>query len=376
MFESCSYLFLQQYWWIIVSLLAAIFIFLTFVQGGQTLFGALSKNELEKTMLVNSTGRKWEFTFTTLVVFGGAMFAAFPKFYATSFGGAYWVWIMILFCFIIQAVSYEFRKKRGNFLGSKVYEAFLYINGSVGVFLIGVAVGTFFTGSDFRLNEMNQVEWLNNTRGLEAVFNFQNVALGLAVFSLARVLGSLYFINNIDDEEIYKRAKIQLIYNTVIFLVFFLTFIIMLFLKDGFGYDTTSGTVAMEPHKYLKNLIEMPAVFIIFIVGVLLVLAGIGTTIFMKSRRGIWFSGLGAVMTVFALMLIAGFNNTCFYPSTADLQSSLTIKNSSSSKYTLAAMGYVSLFVPFVIAYIFFAWKAIDRKKIGRQEMSDSEHKY
>jgi len=376
MFESCSYLFLQQFWWIVVSLLAAFFIFLTFVQGGQTLFGALSKNELEKTMLVNSTGRKWEFTFTTLVVFGGAMFAAFPKFYATSFGGAYWVWITILFCFIIQAVSYEFRKKRGNFLGSKVYEAFLYINGSIGVFLIGVAVGTFFTGSDFRLNEMNQVEWLNNTRGLEAVFNFQNVALGLAVFSLARVLGSLYFINNIDDEEIFKRSKIQLIYNTIIFLVFFLTFIIMLFLKDGFAYDTTYGTVAMEPYKYLNNLIQMPVVFVIFIVGVLLVLAGISITIFGKSKRGIWFSGLGTVMTVFVLMLIAGFNNTCFYPSTADLQSSLTIENSSSSKYTLTAMGYVSLFVPFVIAYIFFAWRAIDRKKIGRQEMSDSEQKY
>jgi len=376
MFESCSYLFLQQYWWIIVSLLAALFIFLTFVQGGQTLFGALSKSELEKTMLVNSTGRKWEFTFTTLVVFGGAMFAAFPKFYATSFGGAYWVWITILFCFIIQAVSYEFRKKPGNFLGSKVYETFLYINGSIGVFLIGVAVGTFFTGSDFRLNEMNQVEWLNNTRGLEAVFNFQNVALGLAVFSLARVLGSLYFINNIDDEEIYKRSKMQLIYNTVVFLVFFLTFIIMLFLKDGFAYDTTSGTVAMEPYKYLNNLIQMPAVLVVFIVGVLLVLTGIIITLFKKSKQGIWFSGLGTVMTVFALMLIAGFNNTCFYPSTADLQSSLTIENSSSSRYTLTAMSYVSLFVPFVIAYIFFAWRAIDRKKIGREEMSDSEHKY
>ncbi|HNW69277.1 MAG TPA: cytochrome d ubiquinol oxidase subunit II [Bacteroidales bacterium] len=376
MFESCSYLFLQYYWWIIVSLLAAFFIFLTFVQGGQTLFGALSKNEIEKTMLVNSTGRKWEFTFTTLVVFGGAMFAAFPKFYATSFGGAYWVWIAILFCFIIQAVSYEFRKKRGNFLGSKVYESFLYINGSVGVFLIGVAVGTFFTGSDFRINEMNQVLWLNHTRGLEAVFNIQNVALGLAVFSLARVLGSLYFINNIDDEEIYKRSKMQLIYNTVIFLVFFLTFIIMLFIKDGFAYDTTSGTVTMEPYKYLNNLLQMPTVLIIFVAGVLLVLTGIGITIFMKSRRGIWFSGIGTVMTVFALMLIAGFNNTCFYPSSADLQSSLTIENSSSSKYTLMVMSYVSLILPFVIAYIFFAWKAIDRKKIDRQELSDTEHKY
>jgi len=375
MFESCSYLFLQQYWWVIVSVLAALFIFLTFVQGGQTLFSALSKNEEEKSMLVNSTGRKWEFTFTTLVTFGGAMFAAFPKFYSTSFGGAYWVWIAILFCFIIQAVSYEFRKKPGNFLGSKTYETFLYINGSLGVFLVGVAVGTFFTGSAFRLNEMNQVEWLNNTRGLEAVFNFQNVALGLAVFSLARVLGSLYFINNIDDDVIYHRSKKQLIYNTIIFLIFFLTFLIQLMLKDGFAYDK-GGIVTIEPHKYFHNLLEMPLVLIIFLAGVLLVIAGIGISIFGKNKKGIWLSGSGTVLTVFALFLLAGFNHTSFYPSTADLQSSLTIENSSSSKYTLTAMSYVSLFVPFVLLYIYFAWKAIDKKKINREEMSDSEHKY
>ncbi|HNW89618.1 MAG TPA: cytochrome d ubiquinol oxidase subunit II [Bacteroidales bacterium] len=375
MFESCSYLFLQQYWWVIVSLLAALFIFLSFVQGGQTLFGSLSKSEEEKTMLVNATGRKWEFTFTTLVTFGGAMFAAFPKFYATSFGGAYWVWIAILFCFIIQAVSYEFRKKPGNFLGSKTYETFLFINGSIGIFLIGLAVGTFFTGSAFRLNEMNQVEWLNNTRGLEAVFNFRNVSLGLAVFSLARVLGALYFINNIDDDIIYARSKKQLIYNTAVFLLFFLTFVVMLLLQDGFAYDN-QGTVTREPNKYLHNLLEMPAVLIIFLAGVLLVLTGIISTLIKKSKKGIWFSGSGTILTVFALLLAAGLNHTCFYPSYADLQSSLNIENSSSSKYTLTVMSYVSLFVPFVILYIFFAWRAIDRKKIDRQEMFDSEHKY
>lgn len=376
MFESCSYLFLQQYWWIIVSLLASIFIFLTFVQGGQTLIGAIAKNEEEKTMLINSTGRKWEFTFTTLVTFGGAMFAAFPKFYSTSFGGAYWVWIAILFCFIIQAVSYEFRSKPGNFLGSKTYEAFLYINGSIGVFLIGVAVGTFFTGSDFKINDYNQVIWLNNTRGLEALLNIQNVALGLSLFSLARVLGSLYFINNINDETIIERSRKQLIYNAIIFLVFFLTFIAMLLLKDGFAYDKISGIVFMEHHKYFNNLIQMPIVLAIFLAGVVLVLAGIIITIFKKSKKGIWFSGIGTVLTVFALFLIAGFNNTSFYPSVTDLQSSLNIENSSSSKYTLTAMSYVSLFVPFVILYIYFAWKAIDKKKIDKQEMKNSDHSY
>ncbi len=375
MFESCSYLFLQQYWWIIVSLLGALFIFLTFVQGGQTLFNTLSKTEEEKTMLINSVGRKWEFTFTTLVTFGGAMFAAFPKFYSTSFGGAYWVWIIILFCFVIQAVSYEFRKKPGNFLGARTYETFLYINGSIGIFLIGVAVGTFFTGSSFRLNSMNNVEWLTGWRGLEAALNFQNVALGLSVFSLSRILAILYFMNNIDDKTIYERSKKHLFYNTVIFLAFFLTFITLLLLSPGYGYET-NGIITMVSNKYLQNFLELPALSIIFLAGVILVITGIAVSLFGQSKKGIWFTGPGTILTVFSLLLCSGFNHTCFYPSSADLQSSLTLENASSSKYTLTVMSYVSLFVPFVIVYIYFAWKAIDKIKINRQEMSDSEHKY
>ena len=376
MFESCSYLFLQQYWWILVSLLAAFFIFLTFVQGGQTLLGALSANEKEKTMLVNAIGRKWEFTFTTLVTFGGAMFAAFPKFYSTSFGGAYWVWIAILFCFVIQAVSYEFRKKPGNVLGAKTFEIFLYINGSIGVFLLGVAVGTFFTGSDFVLNEFNQVVWLNKTRGLEALFNFQNVALGLAVFSLSRILGAQYFINSIDNDNITTRSRRQVGYNTLVFLLFFLTFIIMLFANNGYSYAQDKGIVTMESNKYFHNLIEMPAVMLLFITGVGLVLSGIFITWFKKSTKGIWFSGPGTILTVLALLLLAGLNNTCFYPSATDLQSSLTIENSSSSRFTLTVMSYVSLCIPFVLLYIIIAWKAINNKKINQEELSETDHKY
>lgn len=376
MFESCSYLFLQQYWWIIVSLLAAFFIFLTFVQGGQTLLGALSASEKEKTMLVNAIGRKWEFTFTTLVTFGGAMFAAFPKFYSTSFGGAYWVWIAILFCFVVQAVSYEFRKKPGNVFGAKTYEIFLYINGSIGVFLIGVAVGTFFTGSDFLLNEFNQVFWLNKTRGLEAVFNFQNVTLGLAVFSLSRILGAQYFINSIDDRNIAIRSRRQVGYNTLLFLVFFLTFIFMLLLSDGFSYSPDNGIVSMEPNKYFNNLIEMPVVMLLFITGVVLVLSGIMITWFKKGAKGIWFSGPGTILTVLALLLLAGLNNTCFYPSASYLQSSLTIQNSSSSQFTLTVMSYVSLVIPFVLFYVIIAWRAINKKRINQEELSETDHKY
>ncbi len=376
MFETYSYLFLQQYWWVIASLLGALLVFLMFVQGGQTLFNTVAKTEEEKTMLVNSMGRKWEFTFTTLVTFGGAMFAAFPKFYSTSFGGAYWVWLAILICFVIQAVSYEFRRKPANFLGPKTYETFLYINGSLGVFLIGAAVSTFFTGSAFKLNLFNQVEWQNATRGLEAVLNVQNVALGLTVFALARVLGALYFINNINDENIYVQSKKQVLYNSIVFLIFFLTFAGLLLVKDGFAYDPATNKVSMESYKYLHNLLQMPVVLVIFLIGVVSVLAGIFVTLFKKSKKGIWYSGIGTVLTVFALLLIAGLNNTSFYPSTSDLQSSLTIANSSSSHYTLAAMSYVSLLVPFVLLYIYFAWKAIDRVKIEKQEFKDNEHIY
>jgi cytochrome d ubiquinol oxidase subunit II len=376
MFESFSYLFLQQYWWIIVSLLGALLVFLLFVQGGQTMLNTLASNEEEKSLLVNSLGGKWEFTFTTLVTFGGAMFAAFPKFYSTSFGGAYWVWIAILFCFIIQAVSYEFRRKPGNFLGPKVYEAFLYINGSLGVFLLGTAVATFFSGSEFSLTESNSVIWQAQTRGLEAAFNIFNVLLGFAIFFLAKSLGCLYFINNIDDDKIVSKARKHLLYNAIPFLVFFLTFLAMLLLKDGFSYDQITKQVSIEKYKYFNNFIEMPVFLVIFLAGVLLVLFGFAKTIFSKSRKGIWFAGLGTVLTVFCVFIIAGFNHTSFYPSTFDLQSSLTIENSSSSKYTLTAMSYVSLLVPFVLAYIFYVWRLMDKKKTSRDEIKNNDHSY
>ena len=369
MFESLSHLALQQYWWVIVSILGSLLVFLMFVQGGQTLLYSLAKTESERTLLVNSLGRKWEFTFTTLVTFGGAFFASFPLFYATSFGGAYWVWMIILFAFIIQAVSYEFRSKAGNFLGHKTYEAFLFINGTLGTILIGTVVATFFTGSQFSLNELNQVEWTGPARGLEAALNFQNVFLGLSVFLLARVLGILYFINNIDNAEIINRSKKQLIANAVPFLFFFLFFVIRLMVLDGYAYKADSGEVFMESNKYLHNLLEMPLVLVMFLLGVAAVLYGIAIGWLKKSTNGIWFAGPGTILTVLSLFLIAGFNQTSFYPSSSDLQSSLTIVNASSSKFTLTVMSYVSLLVPFVLAYIWFAWKSINNKKLDEAEL-------
>lgn len=376
MFETLSHLALQQYWWVLVSILGALLVFLMFVQGGQTLIYTLGKSEDERTMLVNSLGRKWEFTFTTLVTFGGAFFASFPLFYATSFGGAYWVWIIILFAFVIQAVSYEFRTKAGNFLGQKTYELFLFINGLLGTVLIGTAVATFFTGSAFSLNEMNQVSWEGPARGLEAALNVQNVALGLAVFFLARVLAVLYFVNDVDDEPIRNRANKQLLINTVPFLVFFLFFVIRLMFLDGYAYDPESGVVNMEEHKYFNNLVGMPVVLIIFLLGVVGVLAGIGLTLFSQSTRGIWFTGLGTVFAVLGLFFLAGFGNTSFYPSSYDLQSSLTIENASSSKFTLTVMSYVSLLIPFVLAYIFYVWRAMNSKKMDRSELETEDHMY
>jgi cytochrome bd ubiquinol oxidase subunit II len=376
MFETLSYIILQQYWWIIASLLGALLVFLMFVQGGQTLLNVIGRTEEQKTMLVNSLGRKWELTFTTLVTFGGAMFAAFPKFYSVSFGGAYWVWIVILFCFSLQAVSYEFRRKKGNFLGPRTYETFLYINGSLGVFLIGTAVGTFFTGSEFSVDANNHVHWQTALRGLEAVFNIQNVLLGFVVFFLARILGSMYFMNNINDETVFENSRKMVRFNAIPFLAVFIAFAIMLLFSDGFSFDSQSKAVTVESYKYLHNFIAMPAVLIIFLIGVVLVLWGIFISWFKKSKKGIWFSGLGTVLTVFSLFIIAGFNHTSFYPSTYDLQSSLTIENSSSSQYTLTVMSYVSLTVPFVLAYIYFVWKALDKKKIDLTEMKDSENSY
>jgi cytochrome bd ubiquinol oxidase subunit II len=387
MFESLSLLTLQQYWWLIISLLGALLVFLMFVQGGQTLIFQLGKTETEKKILVNSLGRKWEFTFTTLVTFGGAFFASFPLFYSTSFGGAYWVWMAILFCFIIQAVSYEFRTKPNNFLGQKTYEIFLFINGALGTILIGVAVSTFFTGSQFSIQKENLAElanpviskWQGPAHGLEAVLNWHNVALGFAVFFLARILGILYFMNTVDEKTILERARKQLLINTVPFLVFFLAYIIALILSKGFAVDPFCGTVSMEEFKYLHNLLAMPVVLILFNTGVVLVLWGIILSLwkFEKSAsKGIWFTGTGTILTVFSLFLLAGFNNTAYYPSTYDLQSSLTIMNSSSSHYTLTAMSYVSLLVPFVLVYIWYAWRSINKKKIDIAEMETEEHSY
>lgn len=390
MFESFSYITLQEYWWIIVSLLGALLVFLMFVQGGQTLIYTLGKTEDERTILVNLLGRKWEFTFTTLVTFGGAFFASFPLFYSTSFGGAYWVWMLILIAFVVQAVSYEYRSKPNNFFGHRTYEVLLFINGLLGTVLIGTAVATFFTGSDFVVNKMNLTnlggekmpvisEWTGLAYGLEAALNVHNLTLGLTVFFLARVLALLYFMNRINNAPIMERVKKHLLYNAIPFVVFFLTFTIWLLFSSGFAVNPDTKEVYMEPYKYLHNLLQMPVVAVMFVVGVLLVLLGIirPITCFQKCHtKGIWGAGIGTVLTVLALFLLAGFNNTAYYPSTADLQSSLTIENSSSSFYTLVAMSYVSLLVPFVLAYIWYAWSAIDKKKIDLEELKNESHLY
>lgn len=377
MFETMSHLVLQHYWWIIISLLGSVLVFLMFVQGGQTLIGNLGKNETERTILINSLGRKWEFTFTTLVTFGGAFFASFPLFYASSFGGAYWVWIIILFAFVIQAVSYEFRTKAGNFLGQKTYEAFLNVNGLLGTILIGTAVGTFFTGSQFSLNAMNQVTWEGPARGLEAALNIQNLSLGLAVFFLSRVLATLYFMNNVDEETIFTRSKRHLLINTVPFLIFFLFFLVRLMFIEGYAYNPESKIVFLEKYKYLHNYLDMPLVLAFLLIGVVGVLYGIGISLLKKKcSKGIWYAGSGTILTVMSLFLIAGFNHTAFYPSSFDLQSSLTIENSSSSKFTLTAMSYVSLMVPFVIAYMWYAWRSMNKKKINRDELETEDNLY
>jgi len=391
MFENLSLLELQQYWWVIVSLLGAALVFLMFVQGGQTLIYKLGKTEDERTLIVNALGRKWELTFTTLVTFGGAFFASFPLFYSTSFGGAYWVWMAILFAFIIQAVSYEYRSKPNNFLGKKTFEVFLFINGAVGTILIGTAVATFFTGSQFSVDKMNLLRlsgsempiissWETPFHGLEAVWTIeklaflQNLALGLSVFFLARISGILFFINYIDNQEIVERAKKTLKPNTALFLVFFLFFLIRLMFIDGFA--TKNGIVSLEAHKYLHNLMDMPIVLVLLLSGVVLVLFGIYKTMFKNSSKGFWITSPGTVLTVLSLFLLAGFNNTAYYPSTFNLQSSLTIQNSSSSHYTLTAMSYVSILVPIVVAYIWYVWKSMTKEKISMKEINEQEHKY
>ena len=380
-----DYSFLQQYWWFLVSLLGAILVFLLFVQGGQSLLFTIGKTELQQKMLLNSTGRKWEFTFTTLVTFGGAFFASFPLFYSTSFGGAYWVWMLILICFVLQAVSYEYQAKKGNLLGKKTYQYFLLANGVLAPVLLGTAVGTFFNGAEFVVNKEQLTavgmpvisSWANPLHGLEAAFVIWNLLLGLAVFFLARVLGLLYYINNIADDDVTTRCRKRLLPETVWFLVFFLAFLVRLLVADGFAVNPDSGEIFMQPYKYLMNLVEMPVVLLVLLVGVVAVLFGIGKSYLSPTWiKGIWFAGVGTVLTVLALLLCAGWNHTAYYPSVADLQSSLTIQNSSSSPFTLQVMSIVSLLVPFVLAYIFYAWRSIDLFKITSDAMQKEGHTY
>ncbi len=370
MIGQLSHLTLQYYWWAIISLLGALLVLLLFVQGGQSFIYELGQNSKDRTLIINALGRKWEFTFTTLVTFGGAFFASFPLFYSTSFGGAYWAWMALLFCFIVQAVSYEFRSKPKNFLGKKTFDAFLFANGILAPVLIGVVVGTFFNGADFSVSNLKVSHWQHPARGLEAVLNFSNVSLGLAVLYLSRILALLYFMNSIDNDHLIVRSKKKLIFNTILFLFFFLFFVVRLLLKDGYAYDPETMKVSMEPFKYFNNLIAMPVVLLLFLVGVLSVLCGILLSLLKDSDRGIWFTGGGTILTVFALLLIAGYNNTCYYPSNFDLQSSLNIVNSSSSRFTLTTMTYVSLASPFVLAYIWYAWKGINKTKITDQEIT------
>jgi cytochrome d ubiquinol oxidase subunit II len=360
----------------IIALLGSLLVFLMFVQGGQSMIFTLPGNDTQKTMTVNALGRKWEFTFTTLVTFGGAFFASFPLFYATSFGGAYWVWIAILFSFIIQAIAYEYRSKPANLLGKKTFDIFLFINGALGPFLIGTAVGTFFTGSQFSLDYMNRVTWANQWHGLEALLDARNVALGLAVLFLAKCNGSLFIINSVNDDDLISRSAKKLMTNSVVFLVFFLFFLISVLLSDGFAFDADNGSVSVEKYKYLHNFIQMPLVLILFLSGVIGVLYGLGITIFRGSREGIWFAGPGTILAVFSLFLVAGFNGTAFYPSTYDLSSSLTIRNASSSLFTLKTMMYVSFIIPFVVWYIWYAWRAISNKRITDEEMKEEGHIY
>ena len=382
-----TYSFLQHYWCFIIALLAGFLVFLLFVQGGQSMLFSLSKTDDEKRLLVNALGKKWEYTFTTLVTFGGAFFASFPLFYSTSFGGAYWVWMLLLFCFVMQAVSYEFQSRPGNVLGKRTYHAFLFINGVLGTFLLGCAVATFFTGSEFSVNKGNIAgleagglvisRWENPLHGLEALFNLRNWMLGLAVLFLSRTLAALFFVNRLDHPVLEERSRKYVLYNGIPFVVFFLIFLIWTLFSEGFAVDPITGVVSMEKMKYLTNFIEMPVVLIFFLLGVVSVLYGIIVTILNpKFDKGIWFAGVGTVVTVTMLILVAAYNNTAYYPSTYDLQSSLTIQNSSSSEFTLRVMAVVSLLVPIVLGYIFYAWKALEKKRLSLQDLDTDGHAY
>ena len=377
-----TYEFLQHYWWFLVSLLGALLVFLMFVQGANSLISSLGRTPEGMRMVLNSTGRKWEITFTTLVTFGGAFFASFPLFYSTSFGGAYWVWMLILLTFVLQAVSYEFQNKLGNILGPKTFRFFLVLNGVLGPFLIGTAVATFFNGSNFLIEKASLTDqlqpiisrWANASNGLDAVLDPWNLILGFAVLFLARVLGILYVMNNVNDEDVRSRGSVRLVGNSVAFLIFFLAFLIRTLLKDGYAYNPQDGEIMMQPMKYLTNLVEMWPLLILLLVGVGGVLYGIGRTIWSKAYvKGIWPAGIGTVLTVLVLLLLAGWNNTAYYPSNADLQSSLTIQNSCSSEFTLRTMFYVSLLIPFVLAYIAYCWYSLDKKKITKEEIREGE---
>jgi cytochrome d ubiquinol oxidase subunit II len=374
MFENLSLLTLQEYWWFLVALIGALFVFITFVQGGQTLLYTIAKNDAQRNVLVASLGRKWELSFTSLVMFGGALFAAFPLFYSVSFGGAYYVWMAILFCFIIQAVSYEYRKKPDNLFGAKTYETFLFINGSIGIILIGIALGTLFTGGNFIRTQMNLSSWTLPTYGLEGVLHPFNVALGLVLFFLARVQAELYFLNNIAEEEILKNTKKQLFKDSVFFVGFFVVCAVMLLFLRGVGFE--AGKFVVVENKFLLNFLANPILLVLFLVGTILVLFALFIALFRNSKKGIWFSGIGTVLVVVSLLSLLGFNNTAIYPSLADLQSSLSIQNASGSHYTLTAMSYVSLGVPFVLAYIYFVWKSMDKDKVTINEIEADSHHY
>ena len=378
-----DYTFLQQYWWFLVSLLGALLVFLLFVQGANSLVFSLGRTDEERRLIVNSTGRKWEFTFTTLVTFGGAFFASFPLFYSTSFGGAYWLWMLILFSFVLQAVSYEFQNKLGNLLGTRTFQWFLVLNGILGPLLLGGAVATFFNGSNFVVAKDNLVDgfaspvissWANASHGLDALLDPWNLVLGFAVFFLARILGILYVMNNVNDENIRSRGSVRLVGCAVPFVLLFVAFLVRTLCKEGYAYDPASGVIMMEPYKYLHNFLDMWYLAVLLLAGVALVLYGIIRTIVSKTYIcGIWPVGIGTVLTVLALLLSAGWNNTAYYPSNADLQSSLTIANSCSRYFTLSTMAVVSILIPFVLAYIVYAWYSIDKKKLDKEEIATDE---
>lgn len=377
-----SYTLLQHYWWFLVSLLGALLVFLMFVQGANSLIFSLGHTPEERRLVVNSTGRKWEITFTTLVTFGGAFFASFPLFYSTSFGGAYWLWMIILFSFVLQAVSYEFQNKLGNIFGAKTFQWFLVLNGIIGPVLLGGAVATFFNGSNFVVNKMNITnslqpvisQWANGSHGLDALLDPWNLVLGLAVMFLSRILGTFYIINNVNDAAIQERSKRQLLVNTVPFLILFLSFLIRTLLKDGFAENVNDGSIYMEPMKYLNNFVTMWYLLVVLLVGVLMLLYALGKTLFTKNyTKGIWFAGIGVVLVVLSLLLCAGWNHTAYYPSNIDIQSSLTISNSCSSLFTLQTMSVVSILVPFVVAYIAYVWYVMDKKKLDKEELKDDE---